>query len=49
MRLHLNIDLFKEAVLSTAQKMQIPPIYVEKDYWVTYALFKIFNNEIGKE
>jgi predicted nucleotidyltransferase component of viral defense system len=24
-------------------------IYVEKDYWVTYALFTIFNNEIGKD
>jgi hypothetical protein len=29
--------------------MKIPAIYVEKDYWVTYALFTIFNNEIGKD
>ncbi|MEZ4980466.1 MAG: nucleotidyl transferase AbiEii/AbiGii toxin family protein [Saprospiraceae bacterium] len=27
--------------------MQIPAIFVEKDYWVTYALFTIFNDEIG--
>jgi hypothetical protein len=29
--------------------MKISAIYVEKDYWVTYALFTIFNNDIGKD
>jgi hypothetical protein len=29
--------------------MKIPAIYIEKDYWVTYALVTIFNNEIGKD
>jgi predicted nucleotidyltransferase component of viral defense system len=29
--------------------MKIPTVYVEKDYWVTYVLFTIFNNEIGKD
>jgi hypothetical protein len=29
--------------------MQIPAIFVEKDYWVTYALFTIFNDEIGSD
>jgi hypothetical protein len=29
--------------------MKIPAIYVEKDYWVTYALFTIFNNDIGQD
>lgn len=29
--------------------MQIPAIYVEKDYWVTYAHFNIFNDDIGKD
>ncbi len=29
--------------------MNLQPEFVEKDYWVTYALFTIFNNEIGKE
>jgi predicted nucleotidyltransferase component of viral defense system len=49
MRLHQNENLFLEAVRATAQKMNILPIYVEKDYWVTYALFTIFNNEIGND
>lgn len=49
MKLHQNIPLFRDAVRVTAQQMNIPPEFVEKDYWVTYALFTIFNNEIGKD
>jgi hypothetical protein len=49
MKLHQNISLFRDAVKVTAQQMNIPPEFVEKDYWVTYALFTIFNNEIGKD
>lgn len=49
MKLHQNIKLFTDAVRVTAQRMNIPPEFVEKDYWVTYALFAIFNNEIGKD
>lgn len=49
MKLHENKTLFRQAVQFTADRMKIPAIYVEKDYWVTYALFTIFNNEIGKD
>lgn len=49
MKLHLDKTLFRQAVQFTADQMKIPAIYVEKDYWVTYALFTIFNNEIGKD
>ena len=49
MKLHENKTLFRQAVQFTADQMKIPAIYVEKDYWVTYALFTIFNNEIGKD
>lgn len=49
MKLHQNIALFRDAVRVTAQQMNIPPEFVEKDYWVTYALFTIFNDEIGKD
>lgn len=49
MKLHQNIPLFRDAVRITAQQMNIPPEFVEKDYWVTYALFTIFNNDIGKD
>lgn len=49
MKLHENKTLFRQAVQFTADQMKIAAIYVEKDYWVTYALFTIFNNEIGKD
>lgn len=49
MRLHENKELFQDAVVATSQQLSIKEIYVEKDYWVTFALFHIFKNDIGKE
>lgn len=49
MKLHENKSLFRDAIRFTADKMNMRDIYIEKDYWVTYALKIIFNNEIGKE
>jgi hypothetical protein len=49
MILHLNKENFIKAIEVTAANMGIKAIYIEKDYWVTYALFAIFNNEIGKD
>lgn len=49
MKLHTNNNLFRDAVNITAQQMSIPAIYVEKDYWITFALKSIFNDEIGTD
>ena len=49
MKLHENKQLFNQSVRFTAQHMNIPDIYVEKDYWVTYALHTLFNSPIGNE
>lgn len=49
MNLHLNKNLFRDAIRITAQQMNIQPEFVEKDYWVTYALYVIFNHEIGND
>lgn len=49
MKLHENKELFQDAVTATSQQKGILEIYIEKDYWVTLALYAIFNNEIGKE
>jgi hypothetical protein len=49
MKLHENKQLFRQAVQFTAQQMNIPEIYVEKDYWVTFALHTIFSDDIGKD
>ncbi len=47
MKLHENKELFKDAIIATSQLKEIAEIYVEKDYWVTFALHSIFTNEIG--
>ena len=49
MNLHNDTKLFDQAIRATAQQMQLKEIYIEKDYWVTYALHTIFNHEIGKQ
>jgi predicted nucleotidyltransferase component of viral defense system len=49
MKLHQDKKLFRQAVQFTSDQMQIPATYIEKDYWVTYALFTIFNEEIGND
>lgn len=49
MKLHQDKVLFKEAVTATAQSMDIRDIYIEKDYWVTFALQHIFSDKIGDE
>lgn len=46
MTLHENEQLFRQSVEFTAQQMGIPAIYVEKDYWVTYALHTLFHSEL---
>lgn len=48
MRLHENPKLFSDAVRATAQQMEILDIYVEKDYWVTYALKTVFASDCNE-
>lgn len=38
MNLHEDKKLFADAVLATAQYLDIKPIFVEKDYWITQSL-----------
>jgi hypothetical protein len=48
MKLHENQELFADAVTITAQQMQLPEIYIEKDYWVTLALQSIFTSPLAE-
>lgn len=48
MKLHENQKLFEQAVRAAAEWMGILPIYIEKDYWVCYALKNIFESEAGQ-
>lgn len=49
MNLHENIKLFNQAIQFTADLMKIRRVYVEKDYWVTFALRTIFHNKVGED
>jgi Nucleotidyl transferase AbiEii toxin, Type IV TA system len=49
MKLHLEKALFRDAATLTAERLNIPPMYVEKDYWITFALKTIFQDAIGSE
>lgn len=49
MKLHENESLFRQAVQVTAERMGILDIYIEKDYWVCYALKLIFDSAIKDE
>ena len=49
MKLHGNERLFRQAIMATAAQLHIPEIFIEKDYWVTYALHSVFHDPIGEE
>lgn len=49
MKLHRNAELFADAVTATSQRMNIPEIYIEKDYWVCFALKLIYESAIKDE
>lgn len=45
MKLHENKKLFTEAVLAAAEYLDIRPIYIEKDYWITRSLGLLAQNK----
>lgn len=45
MKLHEYNDAFEGAIIAAAEFFGIPQVYIEKDYWVTYALRQIFTDE----
>lgn len=49
MNLHSNKELLQDAILATAEYLDMRDIYVEKDYWVTVALYEIFHSDIADQ
>jgi len=49
LNLHQNKELFKDAVIAASQRVGIPEIYVEKDYWVTLVLNEIFHSDLADQ
>lgn len=45
MNLHLDKDNFEGAIIAAAEYFLIPEIFIEKDYWVTYALSELFHSK----
>jgi len=45
MTLHTDRELFKELIDTTAKDLNLPFLYIEKDYWVTYVLKNLANSE----
>lgn len=48
MNLHQNPKLFKQAIAETSDKLSIRSYFVEKDYWITFAL-KCLENSAFKD
>jgi len=46
MNLHEDAEIFRDAIRGTANHKNIREIYIEKDYWVTYALHAIFHSDM---
>lgn len=49
MNLHSNKELLQDAILATAEYLDMRDIYVEKDYWVTVALYEVFHSNIADQ
>lgn len=45
MNLHENKKLFTDAVLAASEQLDIRPVYIEKDYWITRSLKMMARNE----
>lgn len=45
MQLHRNCELFEDLIKLTSESLNIPDIFIEKDYWVTYILKNISESE----
>ncbi len=48
MKLHENPELFTDAISITADYLNLPEIYIEKDYWVTFTLQRIFTSPLAE-
>ena len=44
MILHSDSETFEELIEVTAQSLNIPAVFIEKDYWVTYILKRLSNS-----
>lgn len=48
MNLHSNKTLFENIIRATSEKYKINPIFIEKDYWITKALYHLSISEYSE-
>ncbi len=49
MNLHEDKSLLQDAILATASLMGMREVYIEKDYWVTVALYNLFQSHVADD
>lgn len=49
MKLHEDLKLLEQAIRATSQYFKMAEIYVEKDYWITLALYLIFHSDLSEK
>jgi len=49
MILHKDRKMFRDSIQATAQHLDIPEVYIEKDYWVSLILKKLFTSELSNQ
>ncbi|WP_031480463.1 nucleotidyl transferase AbiEii/AbiGii toxin family protein [Maridesulfovibrio frigidus] len=47
MKLHESEELFKDAIQATAEHLRLQNIFIEKDYWLTLALYRIAQTDLA--
>lgn len=49
MNLHQSPEVFRDAITTTSEFLQIRDVYVEKDYWVTLVLYRLAHSPYLKQ
>ena len=46
MQLHNDSEEYRDLIRLTAESYQLDPTIIEKDYWVTFALYNLLHSEM---
>lgn len=47
MRLHESKEIFRDAIQATAEHLRLQSLFIEKDYWLTLALYRIAQTDLA--
>jgi hypothetical protein len=45
MKLHLDKENFRSAIIATSNALKIRQVFIEKDYWVTFILYNLSKSD----